>query len=192
MGAWAAPKASSGPCPLHSSTGAPAYPSSTAWRSPQGPLSCWVIFGAVNGSVCLSNDLKCSTAPDPTPMPCAQQPLPGSLPQARRPPGHVSLPALVHSPVCPWPWPLVLDEMVRWNAAPAGVVGVGGRRGEAIPSPSPRVSTASLPGQGVGLGLSLRDSGPGRLDSEGLSACCPNTCGENARGILLAQSRFSP
>lgn len=87
------PQASSGPCPLHSSTGAPPYPSSTAWRIPQGPLSCWVIFGAVNGSVCLSNDLKCSTAPDPTPMPCAQQPLPGSLPQARRPPGtSVSLP----------------------------------------------------------------------------------------------------
>lgn len=81
------PQASSGPCPLHSSTGAPPYPSSTAWRIPQGPLSCWVIFGAVNGSVCLSNDLKCSTAPYPTPMPCAQQPLPGSLPQARRPPG---------------------------------------------------------------------------------------------------------
>ena len=93
MGAWAAPKACSGPCPLHSSTGAPPYPSSAAWRSPQGPRSCWVIFGAVNDSVCLSNDLKCSTAPDPTPMPCAQQPLPGSLLQARRPPGmSVSLP----------------------------------------------------------------------------------------------------
>lgn len=112
-------------------------------------------------------------------------------------PGHISLkgtsePALVHSPVCPWPWPLVLDEMVKWNAAPADVIGVGGRRGEAIPSPSPRVSAAFLPGQGVGLELSLRDSGPGGLDSGGLSACCPNTCGENARGILLAQSRFSP
>ena len=36
---------------------------------------------------------------------------------------------------------------------PTGVVGVGRRRREAIPSPSPRVSAASLPGWGVGLGV---------------------------------------
>lgn len=62
-----------------------------------------------------------------TPPPCRVPSSPPRLsPAGQEAPWHVSLPALVHSPACPWPWPLVLDETVRWNAAPSGVRGVGG------------------------------------------------------------------
>lgn len=104
-------------------------------EEPSGTSLLLGYFGAVNDSVCLSNDLKCSTAPDPTPMPCAQQPLPWLSPAGGEAPWHVSLPALVQSPMCPWPWLLVLHGMTGGTQCPQ-VSGLGVGDGKTCP-PAP-------------------------------------------------------
>lgn len=181
LGAWAAPRPALGPAHC-TPVQVPPYQALLLGGALRD-RSCWVILELLMTLFAFPMTSNVPLPPDPTPMRVPSSP---SLALSRRRgrPLACQSPALVQSPMCPWPWLLVLHGMVRWNAVPTGVVGLGVGRWEAIPSPAPESSAASLLGRGVGLGLSLRDSGPGELDSEGLSACSPNTCGENTRACF--------
>lgn len=195
-GAWPTPKAS--PTPARHSL-LQVRPSSKLHRlgEPPGNLTLTGLFWeAVNDSVCLSNDLKRSTATDPSPcchMPGDPSLLP-SLPRAGgAPSAHPSQRRLqilgadpaaqgLGCPCCSAPQPVWACSLPRFTLLSSGRdPGTG-----CVAAGVPHVT----PGQGA-RGRGASDSPPGVGAPRACQTPSPNTCGENARGNLLAQSCVS-
>lgn len=146
-------------------------------EEPPGDLAWQVIFGAVNDSVCLSDDLSHSTVPT-RPWPArAQRPSPpvgGAASRTRPGDGGWDAGWLGRSRSA---GPAgVLGEVTMWEAAPRG---------------AGRVRRLARPG--------VRAGGQGSVSAGRAAACAPRACQplprhlrENTLGVLLAKSRFSP